>query len=678
MTPPLRQQRKTPNNMKRGVAGGIVIGLMVAFSLQAQMQGRDVTAEKIFYKADFLTLYDKWEEALPLYLQLEREDSLNGNLHYLIGRCYLHIAGLHGEAIPWLEKATHNISRRYQKELYEERHAPRESWLLLGRACQAAGDLDRAEEAYLKYRKMLKRKEDHREVDRLLKSVTLAREMLKEDPDIEIVEPELLKVGEVNYHPAVSGNGQVMVFMSDTRYYHAIYFTRREGGAWTIPRNITMDVQSDGTYRVASLNYDGDLLFLTVPGRDNYNIYSSRWDSTARRWGKATPLPGRVNTLKNEIFASLSPDGQTLYFVSDRSGGEGGYDIFTARKNKEGEWSEIIPLGPPVNTPGNERSPILADGGKKLFFSSDRHATMGGYDIFVSSKERKNWSPPRNIGHPPNTSDDNLFFVPVEEGYLGYFTQYSVKAPKRATITTVEFFSALHPRPVAVTGRLRTADGTPLPPGVEAIVTRTTTGEQVATVVADESGRFRLQLPAGEYRLVLRGKGIETSSQNVALPPGEKKYELNLNVKRLPAAEKEKRIYRIRPVYFAFDSYALTATARATLDSLAAILDTLQEVKIVIEGHTDAWGSDAYNMRLSLRRAEAVRKYLMRKGISSDRMTVKGYGERRPVALNTNADGTDNPRGRAYNRRATYLFQGADATGIIVVQDVPPTLRYKK
>ncbi len=640
----------------------------------AQIPGRDITAEKIFYKANFLTLYDKWEEALPLYLQLEQEDSTNANLHYLIGRCYLHIPGLKGEAIPWLEKATRDITRRYRKELYDERHAPRETWLLLARARQIVGDLDKAEEAAAKYQKLLRKKEDHAEVSRLLESCRLARKMLQEHPDVELIQPELLKVGKVNYHPAVSGDGKVMVFMSDTRYYHAIYFTRRESGAWITPRNITMDIESDGTYRVASLNHDGTLLFLTVPVHGNYNIFISRWDNQEQRWSKAAPLRGRVNSLKNEIFASLSPDGQELYFVSDRGGGEGGYDIFVARRDEKGEWSKITPLGAPVNTPGNERSPLLADNGKKLFFSSDRHNTMGGYDIFMSQYRNGSWSKPQNVGHPPNTTDDDLFFVPVEGGYLGYFTQYSVRAPKRANITTVEFYSDEHPRPVIVEGRFTPSGREALPPTVTAVVVDRTSGKEVAVITSDDQGHFRLRLPTGEYRITVQGEGVEKTSQDISLEAGQKHVALEMPVEVLPPPE-ERTIYTIRPVHFAFNRYDLTPRARGILDSLVSILTELPAVTVVIEGHTDALGSEAYNMRLSLRRARSVRDYLIRQGISSSRLSVKGYGESRPVARNSNPDGSDNPRGRALNRRATYRFQGKESERIRIIQEVPQELR---
>jgi outer membrane protein OmpA-like peptidoglycan-associated protein/tetratricopeptide (TPR) repeat protein len=666
---------------RKGITGGIILLFLLWWPLFSQnASSGDPAAEKTFYQANFLTLYDRWEEALPLYLHLARQDSGNANLQYLTGVCYLHLPGLRGEAIPWLKRAVRDISRRYQKEFYSERKAPREAWLMLGRAYQITGDLDRAAEAYNRYKKTLKKKDNHQEADRSLRSCELARKMLKEKPDIDLVQPELLKTGDVNYHPAVSGDGRTMVYMSDTKYYHAIYFTQYADGAWHTPRNITMEIQSDGTYRVASLNYEGTLLFLTVPDKDHYNIYVSHWIHREGRWDKAVPLKGKVNTLKNEIFASLSPDGETLYFVSDRNGGQGGYDIFTARKNSEGIWDQIEPLGPPVNTPLNERSPVLTDHGKKLFFSSDGHPVMGGYDIFVSEKKNGTWSAPVNIGHPPNTTDDDLFFVPVEGGHKGYFTRYSVRAPKYAYITMAEFFSADHPRPVVVTGHLVLPQQTALPPDLQVVILHADTRDTAVVIRSiKDDGTFSTRLSPGSYTLTVSGDNLRKENRQMVVGKTESTSPLTIPLRVIratpPATAKR---WTFGPVLFAFNKCDLSAAAVRTLDSLVVVLKQMPEVTVRLEGHTDAIGSEAYNMRLSLCRARKVRDYLILHGIAGSRLSVKGYGESRPVAINRNADGTDNPQGRTLNRRTEYHFSGKGAEKIVFQQNIPAKLSVKK
>ena len=663
---------------RKGITFGIIMLSVLWLPLFSQIPGRDVTAEKIFYQANFLTLYDRWEEALPLYKGLAEKDPANTNLQYLTGLCYLHIPGLRGEAIPWLEKATTGITKKYQEAIYDEKEAPREAWLMLGKAWQITGELDKALEAYNKYKKSLKKKEGHKKADRMIRSCERARTMLQEQPDIDLVQPELLKTGRVNYHPAVSGDGRTMVYMSDAKYYHAIYFTRFSQGAWLTPRNITMDIQSDGSYRVASLNYDGTVLFLTVPGKDNYNIYVSHWLAGDGKWEKAVPLKGKVNTLKNEIFASLSPDGRQLYFVSDRAGGEGGYDIFTARKGHDGSWDGIEPLGPPVNTPYNERSPILTGGGNKLFFSSDGHPGMGGYDIFVSERKNGSWTGPVNAGHPPNTTDDDLFFVPADNGIKGYFTRYSVTAPKSAYITMIEFFSASHPRPVVVSGRLEMPAQVPLPGDIKVTIISSSTQDTVKVMekIAGD-GAFTTRLPAGSYRILVTGNGIRESRRELLLTKEEKTSTVQIPLEltqALPPHPVAEERYAIGPVHFAYNRYDLTPLAGRTLDTLVIILKKLPGVSVVIEGHTDALGSETYNKRLSLRRARTVRDYLILHGIAASRLTIKGYGESRPIAINRNANGTDNPRGRALNRRAEYRFAGDGAEKIRLKQEIPAEL----
>ncbi len=662
--------------VKKGMIIRILAYLLFTGTLFAQ---DNVNDERNFYNANLLTLYHKYEEALPIYLRLLEKHPDNSNLQYLTGTCYLHIPGQKTRAIPYLEKASENISKRYQKELYEEKRAPLEAILFLGRAYQINNQLDKALSAYGRYKKMVRKTQKEILADRWISSCELAKKMMSHPADADIVFPELLKTGPVVYHPVISGDGKKMAFMSDTRYYHAIYFTESEHGAWTAPYNITMDIESDGSYRVSSLNYDGTMLFLVVPKKEHRDIYLSRYKEG--RWGKATPLRGKINTLRDEVFASLSPDGQTLYFVSDRSGGPGGLDIFTATRSSNGEWDHVTPLPGPVNTPFDEQSPLLSPDGKKLFFSSDGHATMGGFDIFVSRYANGTWGNPENAGYPLNTTDDDLYFAPLEDGYRGYFTRWFNGKEKKAAIAAIEFFSSEHPRPVTLSGKLVLPPGRTLPDSLQVIITNIRGEEPASSTHVTPEGLFDTKLPAGTYRINISGRGITPYSGEVTLTSDKKteSIEIPLTFTSPPKEKEEKKeTFIISPVYFDFNKYALTAAARTQLDRLAEILKALPGVTVTIEGHTDAIGSAAYNKKLSLKRAAAVKEYLVSKGISSTRLTTTGYGESRPVAINRNPDGTDNPQGRKYNRRASFRLKGNGAVRIRVKADIPPALLLNK
>ena len=661
--------------VKNGVVTKIIWSLLlIGNSLYAQ---EIIDDEKIFYNANLLSLYHKHEKALSLYLKLAEKYPDNSNIQYLTGISYLHIPGEKIKAIPYLEKASQNVSRKYKKELFQETRAPLEAILFLGRAYQINNELNKALAAYTSYKKMLRKKQSKNLVERWIRSCETARKMMNNPGDVEFVFPELFKMGRMVYHPAISGNGGKMVFMMDTKYYHAVYFTKYENGAWTNPKNITMDIESDGFYEVSSLNYDGTILFLTVPRKSQKDIFISRHEGN--RWGKAVPLEGKVNSLHNEVFASLSPDGHILYFVSDRSGGPGSLDIFTATLSSERKWDNIEPLPGPINTPYDEQSAILTPDGKKLFFSSNGHPGMGGFDVFVSKYENGAWQEPVNLGYPLNTTDDDLYFSPLDHGFKGYITRRFIEKEIKSYIASVEFFSPEHPRPVALSGNLILPPNQILPADIKINIKDITGKVTTLTPYISKDGTFYTKLPAGTYRITVNGKGITPYSRMIVLQKEDRVKNLEIPLTyTAPEQRVNKEMYIISPVYFDFNKFTLTSSARLKLDKMADILKVLPNVQVSIEGHTDAIGSCSYNRKLSLKRANSVKNHLVSRGVSSSRLVVIGYGESRPVTINKNPDGTDNPTGRHFNRRVEFSMKGNTADQIQVKYNIPPELLIKK
>ena len=647
-------------------------------SLYAQKR-EAVNDEKSFYQANLFILYHQYEKAVPIYLDLLKKYPDNSNLQYLAGTCYLHIPGLRTRAIPFLEKASENYTKNYKKELYSETKAPLEAILFLGHAYQINNQLDKALEEYNRYKKLLRKKRSTDIVDRWIKSCELAKKMMGHPGDVEVIFPERLKTGPVVYHPAISGDGKKMAFMSDTKYYHAIYFTEFKDGGWSAPYNITMDIESDGSYLVSSLNHNGTLLYLIVPRKDNTDIFVSQYKNN--KWEKAIPVKGKINSLHNEVFAFLSSDNHTLYFVSDRPGGPGGLDIFKASLSPEGKWDAIKPLPGPVNTPYDEQSPVLSANGKKLFFSSNGHSTMGGLDIFVSKRENGSWQNPANLGYPPNTTDNELCFAPFDNDFKGYITRYIKDTVKRSYIASVEFFSPEHPRPLILTGKLLLPTGKELPPNLKIEITSDQGMEKIiAGKTISREGLFDIRLPAGTYDLTVSGNGISPYSLKVRLQKGTTRTLVEVPLSFISGPQKEGKIqkYFIYPVYFDFNKFTLTSAGRVKLDKLATILKGFPGVKITIEGYTDAIGSRVYNLKLSIKRAKSVKNYLIAKGIPTSSLFVKGYGKDHPAAINRNPDGTDSPRGRQFNRRVTFSFTGNQAGQIILKQNIPPDLAIHK
>jgi Tol biopolymer transport system component len=225
-----------------------------------------------------------------------------------------------------------------------------------------------------------------------------------------------------NFNPVISADGKTFAWMVSLKFYDAVMFSKFADGKWTSPLNITPVIQSDGDYYISSLSSDGRLLLLSK--NDNYNsdIYSSAYDGT--NWSKTVKLNKNINTKYWESQGSLSEDGNRIIFSSDRPGGFGGLDLYISFKTN-GDWGPAVNLGPEINTQFNEDRPFLINNDKTLFFISQGHENMGGYDIFRSDlQSNKLWSKPANLGYPINTPDDNFFFIPAGNGNSGYYSTF--------------------------------------------------------------------------------------------------------------------------------------------------------------------------------------------------------------------------------------------------------------
>ena len=225
-----------------------------------------------------------------------------------------------------------------------------------------------------------------------------------------------------NFNPLISADGKSFAYMVSLKFYDAVMFSRLVNGKWTPPVNITPELQSDGDFYISCLSADGKLLFLSKDDHINSDIYVSSYDGNS--WSKTVKLNKNINTKYWESHGFISEDGNQLIFASDRPGGFGGLDLYISHK-VNGDWGPAVNLGPEINTQFNEDRPFLINNGKTLFFSSQGHENMGGYDLFRSDLQSNGlWSKPKNLGYPINTPDDDIFFMPVGDGKSGYYSKY--------------------------------------------------------------------------------------------------------------------------------------------------------------------------------------------------------------------------------------------------------------
>lgn len=293
----------------------------------------------------------------------------------------------------------------------------------LGEAYLVNYQFDKAKDAFTRYEGTLlpDDRENHDFVNQNIKSCETAKEMLSKP--VSFSEENLGKpfnTEKSEFYPLISADGKTFAFMVSEKFYDAIMLSKLVNGKWTAPVNITPELQSDGDMYISCLSSDGTTLFLSKDDNYNSDIYTSSFDGI--RWGQTIKLNKNINTSYWESHGFITEKGNLLIFASDRPGGFGGLDLYISKKIN-GDWGPAVNLGPQINTALNEDRPFLINNGKTLFFSSQGHENMGGYDLFRSDLQSNNlWSQPENIGYPVNTPDDNVFFMPVENGKSGYYS----------------------------------------------------------------------------------------------------------------------------------------------------------------------------------------------------------------------------------------------------------------
>lgn len=405
------------------------------------------------------------------------------------------------------------------------------------------------------------------------------------------------------------------------------------------------------------LSPDGRQLFFTSCFRqDSYgscDLYYS--EKKGDNWTVAKNMGAAVNSGSWDAQPSISPDGNTLYFVSSRRGGIGGSDIWKTEKAPDGNWSKPVNIGVPVNTSSEEMAPFMHYDNQTLYFSSSGHPGMGGTDLFKSTRINNSWTQPENLGYPINSSADELVVIVNPEGNRGYISSNSLKGEGGYDIFQFDLYDAIRPVPVSyLKGKVYDrVSGLPLEARFELIDI-----ELDSTIVYASSdrqtGEFLVCLPCNRnYALNVSCDGYLFYSEN--FPLSEIKSHLDPVLKDVPLEPIAKgKTMVLRNIFYESDQYQLKTISYAELDKLVGFLVTNPSLRIEIGGHTDDEGSGEYNMELSTKRAQAVYDYLLGKGIAATRITYKGYGESRPVSSN------DNEVGKAQNRRTEITVLDSD------------------
>ncbi len=360
---------------------------------------------------------------------MEKTDSTSAELYFLSGECNFHL------------KNYEDAVERLEKSIKLDPNADPDKYFYLGQTLQVLGFLDKAIPNYQAYIEKAEKKADNKEeAVTLLDQCRRANEIMSKPVNVKIRNiGDAINSEYPEYNPSVSADGKTMIFTSrrpestgkltdpeDGKFYEDIYISVRDSitGKWLEAENIPGSLNTETHDANMTLTPDGSQIFVyrNMGYRGSGELFVSK-KSRAGKWSSAKPVEGDVNTSYFESSACISPDGKTLYFVSERPrGGYGMGDIYMAKKKNKTEWGSAVNLGSVVNDEYDQIGLFMHPDGKTLYFASNSPKSLGGYDIFKTTIENGKCTPPENLGFPINTTGDERFFALSTDGRLAWFS----------------------------------------------------------------------------------------------------------------------------------------------------------------------------------------------------------------------------------------------------------------
>lgn len=433
-------------------------------------------------------------------------------------------------------------------------------------------------------------------------------------------------------------------------FYRSYQFDNKWSYAEYLSKNINTPLYNEGAQCISP---DGQFLFFTgcnrPDGLGRCDIYISQKEG--KDWSKPVNLGFPVNTKGWESQPSLSSDGKTLYFVSDRDGGLGSYDIWKSKIGADGKWAMPENLGSNINTRFDEQSPFIHPDNKTLYFSSNGWVGLGNKDLFIARLDsNKVWSRPENLGYPINTYGEESGLTINASGTKAFFSSNNYSGFGGFDIYSFNLPQNIRPEAVNYVKGIVFDEENKKRLGALVDIIDLKTGNSIHTSYSDAvDGSFLATMPKGnEYSLNASKDGYLFFSENFSIEKYKPGKPIVLEVPLQKIAVGKKII--LKNIFFDSNKFELKETSKAELQKVIEFLTDNPKVKIQISGHTDDIGNDQSNLILSQNRSKAVFDYLVQHKIEPPRLQFKGYGETVPVADNKTTEG------RANNRRTEFLI----------------------
>ncbi len=631
-------------------------------------------ADKVFNAAE-----KRYDKAAELYLEAEEIGANEDALFYNLGYSYFEM------------KQYSNAKKYFEKLLPEDSTTNMKVFYYLARINALKYNFDTAITQFDTYKRSLnpdQLNKEGKEIRKRIKECETAKEFVA-NPGTSFVDRlgDNINTKYVEYAPIVSYNDSLLIFTSrrpsnigggrdnEGFYFEDIYFSEKDSnGNWSQAQNMGKNINTTEHDAAAGLSADAKQL-IVYRSSGNGDLYLSK--KTNGVWAKPKKMNKFINSPAYEASASFSYDNLKLYFSSDREGGYGGLDIYESNIDEKGNWGMEENMRGKINTPYDEITLIPMPDGKTFYFTSNGHNTMGGLDIFKITYKDSVWSDAVNLGYPINTPDDDVLYSVSSDGSTAYIARstsdstlhdiYRVTFMKKAKPTTddidgddlaIQKYGVQLPNmdPAANIQKMNltvlkgkiTDEYTKEPLFATIELTDNSTNEVIATFSSNEqTGNYLVSLPSGkDYGIAVKAENCLFYSDNISIKKSKGYKEIIKDIQLQKIAVGSKVV--LKNIFFATGKSTLTKSSETELENLLKLMNDIPTLKIEISGHTDNVGSAKKNKILSERRAKAVVDYLIKKGVSKDRMVYKGYGFERPIASNKTK------AGRQQNRRTEF------------------------
>ena len=461
-----------------------------------------------------------------------------------------------------------------------------------------------------------------------------------------------INTSQEEYLPVITADERTIIFTRQTNRNEDFFKSVKIDSIWSPAEYLSKEINTPNYNEGAQcISPDGNYLFFTgcnrPDGLGRCDIYISKWEGNA--WSKPFNIGGPINTPGWESQPSISADGRTLYFVSTRKGGFGGYDIWKSDLNGDGTWTVPLNLGPEINTPYDEQSPFIHPDDESLYFSSNGWPGLGNKDLFISRKvfesdKHIGWQRPKNLGYPINTFGEESGLSISSNGKLAFFSSSQKGGFGGLDIYSFELPELLRPKKVSYIKGIVFDKNTKELLNAKVEIINLKDGKTVFDEITDfETGEFLATITSGKsFGLNVSKDGYLFYSQNFS--PDESKIHQPFVIE-IPMQKIEiGALVVLNNIFFESNKFELLPESKAELQQLIRFLNDNPDLSIEIGGHTDDIGDEQSNQELSENRARIVYDYMVKHQIKTSKISFKGYGESKPLNDNLTEENRKNNR----------------------------------